>query len=449
MRGHRSSVAVLAAWAATRAPLALLILGVLPYRWLELIDGDVALYERWSQVLEAGHFPADDWYWQYPPGAALVLLAPPPLPGGYLVGFVILAALADLVVCLLVLRVAGRTGSWAGPWAWVAAMPLLGPLVYGRFDVLVTAVAVAALVAATRPAPAGEQASWPPGGLAGWLAGGLAGAGAMLKAWPILVLTGLRPGRSLWTAGTAAVATGAALLAGLAWAFPGALSFLRYQGGRGLQIESVPATVFLILRHLGWDGAVAQRYGSTELVGPGVQAVADVAPLLTLAAFGWLLLWRLRRGREADWGPAVVFDAALTATLLAVVTSRVLSPQYLVWVLALGSLCLARPDSGQRRVAWSLLVCAAVTQVGFPALWLDLSGAQLRADLVLVSRNVLLIGVTLASARALWRTTRPGRPAGTGDATPVPAGTRGIGTTERPTRDPAGSTAVSGPKGRL
>ncbi len=391
---------VLLAWAGTRVPLILMALAVMPY---PRISWDVVLYERWSGVLREGHFPVHDVYWQYPPGAALVMLAPGKLPGSYFTGFVAASVLADLVVCGLLLwmgrRQPARDSSGAGAWVWVLAVPALGPISYVRFDMMVAAVAVAALAVSARPA----------------LSGALAGAGAMMKVWPVLLLLGARPRGRAWRALAGAVACGVISLTVFAALMPGSLEFLRYQGGRGIQIESVPGSVFTVARHFGWDGTLALRYGSREYVGPGVEAVAFAALLLSLAGFGLLLVWRLR----ARWRPAVPYDAALAATLLMVVTSRVLSPQYLVWVLALGAACLTVRSSSQRTVAWCLVACATLTQLDYPFLYDEHKAGLWYAGLVVLARNAFLVAVTVMSLRALWVSTRPDRPAD--EKQPAPA----------------------------
>ncbi|MFL5910464.1 MAG: glycosyltransferase 87 family protein [Gaiellaceae bacterium] len=372
-------------WVATRLPILAIALDAVPYPWPETIRGDIRLYEGWAEVLGQGRFPTGDWNWQYPPGAALAMLAPGWLPGGYLGGFLTVAALADLAVLVLLLRFARPGGCVAGAWAWVAGIPLLGPIAYARYDIVVAAIAVSAITLATRPV----------------VSGALVGLGAIVKAWPALLLLGLPPGsRTRHTVGAAAV-TCAALAVLLAVLLPGSLSFLTYQRGRGLQLESVPGTAFLVARHLGWDGTNPFRYGAREFVGPGVGIAGPVAPLLTFAALGWLLHWR----RRAGWRPSTPPDAALTATLLAVVTSRVLSPQYMVWLVALAAVCLARRETGQRTVALLLLGCTALTQLEFPVLWSGVVHARLPADLVLLVRNAGLVCAAVLSARALWRST--------------------------------------------
>lgn len=360
----------IAAWAATRAPLVAVVLGWIPYAWPSVIRGDLELYARWAAILSDGRFPAGDVNWQYPPAAALAVLAPSWLPGDYLVGFLTIAVLADLGVLLLL-----RRGGEAGAWVWIAGVPLLGPIAYARYDIVVALAAVAALVLAARPV----------------VSGALIGLGAMLKVWPVLLLVGARrPGATaLGAAGAAAaIATALALL------LPGSLDFLSPQRGRGIQIESVPGTVFLVGRHLGWDGTSELRFGAREWVGSGVDPVRLLAPVLTviaLAALAWLA-WRHRKAEPAD--------VALTAVLLAVVTSRALSPQYLLWLVAVAAVCLTRRETAQRPAALLILVATGLTQLEFPVLWSPLVAGSL-ADLVLVARNLVLVAATVAAVRAL------------------------------------------------
>jgi hypothetical protein len=150
---------------------------------------------------------------------------------------------------------------------------------------------------------------------------------------------------------------------------PNAFSFLSGQKSRGIQIESVGAMPFHLARHLGWSGTWAAKDGSHEFVGPYVESVSLIMRALTVLAFGWLLWWR----RRSDLGRSHVLpDAALTATLLFVVTSRVISPQYMVWLIGLAAVCLLRPDTTQRPVAYLLLAACVLTTLDFPLLYREL-----------------------------------------------------------------------------
>lgn len=98
-------------------------------------------------------------------------------------------------------------------------------------------------------------------------------------------------------------AAGTALVLALAFlvTMPGALAFLTFQRDRGTEVESLGALVFHLARHFGWQGEVRLNYGSVEFLGPYVPLVSTVAQGLSVAAFCWLLVWRLRaRARAAS-----------------------------------------------------------------------------------------------------------------------------------------------------
>jgi hypothetical protein len=261
--------------------------------------------------------------------------------------------------------------------------------VYARYDVMVTAVAVAALLAAARHPRA---------------AGALAALGALLKVWPALLLAGdRRPGS--WAA---AAVTGAALAALSALALPGAFAFLAFQRDRGTEVESLGALVFHVARHFGWEGEVRLHYGSVEFLGPYVGAVSTGALALTAAAFGWLLLWRLRARR---FGARTLAEAAFTAVLMFTVTSRVISPQYLVWLVGLAAVCRSFAASGMRLPSGLVLAACAVTVLEFPVWFAHVVAGDPLGVALLCVRNGLLVAAALTAARALWRRTVPSRTA--------------------------------------
>lgn len=268
------------------------------------------LYFRWYETLSHGAYPAGDRLWQYPPGAGPVLLSPGLLPGlTYLQAFVALTLLADAVIVLALARAGSRPGrSLRGTALWTLGLPLLLHIPLARYDVQVTAFAVVSLLALKRSPRAG---------------GVFAALGALVKVWPALVLIGTPRGRTTRDAWTAAVLTAVTLLAVLATAFSDPFDFLRQQGGRGVQIESLGGTVLGFARHAGWPGSVRYQYGAMEFVGPYVQTVATLSLALTAVSFALLLLWRVR---ARHWTAATPYDAALAAVLMFTVTSRVISP---------------------------------------------------------------------------------------------------------------------------
>lgn len=411
-----------AGWLWTRGVLLMLTYGVIPYISHGDITGDVQTYNRWSQVFSHGHFPRSDPMWQYPPGAAFVIVLPRALRKitgvSYYTAFYLIATLADLITFLLVVYSCWHTAQrrrverveYTGAWAYVAAMFMIGPIVVGRYDIVVTMIAAVALTVAAGSA----RVTWR-------LRGAVIGIGALLKLWPAALAFGLPKrvdGRraALWAALGAVLPT-----VGLMAFMPGSLGFLAQQHGRGLEVESVLATPFLLARHFGYPGVIRHQYGSFEITGPWIHEISNFCVLLTLAGFGWLLWWRHRANLvPGRWSTALYYDAALVAVLIAVITSRVLSPQYLVWIVGLLALCLTMaPLGGQGTVlagpCWLLLAAISVTQVEFPLLFARLVHGGTLPALFVTGRNVMLLAATLWAAWALWRAVVPAPPAAAPD----------------------------------
>ncbi|WP_345981936.1 glycosyltransferase family 87 protein [Streptomyces sp. DSS69] len=381
-----------AVWALTRAALLLWVCGVLTLGGLDVTVDVSVIYRGWYETLLTGTYPLDDVTWQYPPGAALAILSPALLPfWGYASAFYALVLLCDALVFGLLVYAGRRPGMRAaGAWVWVVGVPLLGPTVYARYDLMVTAVAVAALLAGVRHPK---------------VLGALAAFGALLKVWPALVLVGVRRGRPTRAAWSAAALTAAGLGAGFALWMPGAYAFLAFQRDRGLEIESLGALYFHLARHAGWEGRVELHYGSMEFLGPQVGPVSTLMLGLAVLALGWLLVWRLRARTFAAHTPA---QAAFTAVLLFTTTSRVISPQYVVWLVGLAAVCLAFRGGGMVRPAVLVVLAAGVTVLEFPVYFAEVVASDASGVALLLVRNGLLVAASLLAARRLWRETVPG-----------------------------------------
>ncbi len=404
-RLSRHTLYAVLGWFASRIPLYLMTTGHL-WGWYGRTDiGDVLTYLHWvTGSLSHGAMPAGDSSWQYPPLVGPLLLIPQVVPGGGYQGqFVRLAFLADAVVMVTLLWTARRRGSWLGPWFWVASVPLLGPIIYGRFDVFSALFVVAALALLGKGVPV-------PGAAAGerrlngrrWAAGALIGLGAAVKVWPGLTVFGLPRTRRGWQTIAAAVAAAGASTLACMLAFTNGSWFLHAQGHRGIEVESIWALPFLAARRLHWwHGKVRHHYGSLEVLGPGVGYAGKVALVSTVVVFSLLAYWWWRK----KWRPAVVADATLVATLLMIVTSRVISPQYLIWLLATAAFCLLSQDTSQRRSALLVLLALPLTQWIFPYNFNSLVHFHRGPILVLALRDALLVGAAAIGFADLWRDT--------------------------------------------
>lgn len=332
---------------------------------------DVRLYGTWSILLADRQFPVGDAYWQYPPGAAVLFIASRLIAPTPVIGFIALALLADAILLTLLVLAGRRRGTdLTAAWTWVIGGLLVGPLLVSRFDVFPGLFAAAAVLAAARPG----------------LAGTLAGIGGMLKVWPLLALGAIRR-RGLLAAVVGAAAAMLVVLAVMTWWAGDGISFLREQRDRGLQIESVAALPYL----LGGDPQTVLRFGAFEIGVPSAPTVGlavTVLGLLVIAAFGLLrLLGRL----EATPGG----DVTLALVLVSVATSRVFSPQYDAWIVAVGAAALADPRSRMRPIIGWLLAMCGLTQVIFPWAYGSLIEASPYAVGLQALRLAILLGCTI------------------------------------------------------
>ncbi|MEU8523051.1 glycosyltransferase 87 family protein [Streptomyces sp. NBC_01216] len=389
--GRGPLLALVTLWLLTRAGMLLLL--VRDSLGIGGVGREVSvLYQFWYDQFTHGTFPVNDVTWQYPPGAALVIVSPAALPWlTYVQAFVALTLLADAVVTAALAR-ADRRRVTHGAWLWVCGLPLLLHLPLARYDVQVTALAVLSLLALSSRSVLGHR-----------FGGALAAVGALVKVWPVLALIGTPRGRTTRDAWVCAAVTAAALLVALALSFSHAFGFLRQQGDRGVQIESLGGTALAVARATGlWTGRVRYRYGAFEYVGPYVSSVGRLALLLTVLAFCWLVVWRVRAAR---WTAATPLDAALAAVLLFTVTSRVISPQYMIWLLGLAAVCLTSRATVMRPVALLLLPAASLSSLAYPVLYEDLLTGSWPGVTVVALRNGLLLAAALLAARRLWTST--------------------------------------------
>jgi len=347
---------------------------------------DVSNYETWSRVLTAeGAFPGGD-AWQYPPAAGLLMLIPRVLPGTYGEAFVGLMLLADFVGLVLLARLGRRGGNDTGVWVWLLAMPLLGTFAVLRFDLVPTVIAIAALLVVHR------RPQW---------FGALAGLGAVIKIWPVLVLFGEWDRRRLLRSVLAAVAVVAVVFAASALAFGNPAGFLSHGGDRGLQEEAVATIPWQLGQIVSGDPYPREiRFGAWEVASPTAEAVATALEWLTLAALAaaaaWWWRWRQRIREGWDWlaDAAVSRDFVFTVVLLVVVTSRVLSTQYMVWLLGLAAVVLSAGTARLARPAWIVVGATALSTATFKS-----------PELTLI-RDAALLGATVDATVAMVRMLR-------------------------------------------
>jgi hypothetical protein len=106
--------------------------------------------------------------------------------------------------------------------------------------------------------------------------------------------------------------------------------------------------------------------------------------------------------------PGLMYDTAFTVVLVLVVTSRVLSPQYLIWLLGLAAVVLTENGPLRRstvlaRPAWLVVCCVLITQFEFPLLFGEVMGGQFWGTSLVALRNLVLVCACVQALRALWQ----------------------------------------------
>jgi hypothetical protein len=410
---RRTLVALLVAFAATRAITAFLADHPEHYAPPDSeVTGDPGAYEGWAGQILGQHLnPYSEVRIEYPPGALPFVVAPgvaKPFDDTYRTRFVLLMLAVDAVGFVALLVLARRWGSALGPWVWIAAIPLLGPISYNRLD-LVPAVAT---ILAVERLSAGSLF-----GGSGWL-----GYGAIAKVYPALflplVLTASR--RKEVVAG-AAVVVGLFVIPYIGFLDDLVDNVLGYHTERGIQIESLWSFLLLLGSKLGHTIGINYSFGALHVdstMAPAMKAASQVLSLGVLAAGVWLAHRLRRSGRDASAPEMAGIMFMTMAGTMALGT--VFSPQFLLWLSGLAAVVLCQHGTWLLVPALSVLPVALLTQLVYPFFYGRLIAVEPAALILLASRNFLVLFVGVETFLALKAATAEA-PAAEDSPEPVPA----------------------------
>jgi uncharacterized membrane protein len=357
--------------ASVAAAGVFLICWALVHRWFwgahQIVDWPT--YQNYGDAIVKGHeVPYRDFALEYPP-AALIVFGLPAFFAHYASAFSFEMAVCGVALVLVV----GALRRAALPF--VAVSPLLiGSMVFSRFDLWPALLVAASLLALVRGR---DELGW-----------ALLGIAVAAKLWP-LALVPLALGWS-WRRGRnnaelAGIATCAVFFLPFAVLAPhGLWASLHGEADRPLQVESLGAAVVMAVSH----PHVISTHGSQNLAGYGwlaaLLALTTVAVLVSL----WVRFWR---------GPLseprfLRYCAAAICTIVAF--GKVLSPQFLIWLVPVVPLV-----RGRRGLAATGLLTAALvlTQAYFPQRYFDYALGYRYAWVVLL-RDLVLVGLVVLLA---------------------------------------------------
>ncbi len=349
-------------WTAAAAAAVLLAISFYALvRWLEQGQlSDVPVYEHWAGLVRGGAVPYRDFRFDYPPAALPAVLLPAYMSWSYATSFAVLMGICGagcIAAAASALRAvgAGSERTWAGLLAIGVSPLVLGSLFDTRFDLWPALLAVGALAAVVRERPV--------------VSGLLLGLGFAAKLWPGVLLPiavahlWRRRGRAGALVVVAAfVAVAAACFLPYAVLGPdGVRAMFADQLDRPLQVESLGAAVLMATQHLGMRPlATVTSHGAQALSGRGAGLAAALETAFEIAAVVWI--WIVFARRRNVGGEAALLAAAAAVSAL-VAFDRVLSPQYLIWLVPFVPLV----RGGRGIFAGGLLLLAlGLTQTWFP-----------------------------------------------------------------------------------
>jgi hypothetical protein len=368
---------------------------------------DLSIYYQDSLQLLRGRVPYRDFALEYPPLALLPFALPRLVTFGqridfigYIWLFLVQNAIFSTLIALVIVQIRGLRASGLALSLYTLLVAVSAPLLPWRYDLFPALLTVLALLCVLRQRP-------------GW-AGIWLGLGVAAKLYPIVLLPILGAyylaGKNwpalvrlaLGSAGALAIT----LLPFLLIAPSPLLSFLQYHQLRGLQLESLPAGVIVLAHMLGMSPAqLAFNYGALHVDSPLAGAVLRWLPVAVVVTFGVVLASGWARFHEEQAADGRVTSESLigysVAMLLAfIVTNKVFSPQYVIWLLPFAPLL-------RLRQAGALLAICALTITIFPFNYDRLLGMELLPVILLNGRNLLavalLIWLVIDHAPSAWR----------------------------------------------
>ncbi|HET8939170.1 MAG TPA: hypothetical protein VFN67_37250 [Polyangiales bacterium] len=379
----------------------LLLLGKVDLAYVAKRQNDPSLLKP----LPPRPWPYRDVRVEYPPLAYAATLPPALISFDYrpyryaFAGYMLLLHALNVWLCTRLLRAQPETTARIA-WGSLAFCAALGTVFVTRMDhvVVTSTLLVVWAFDRTQHSLGAARLRWAAAcgaftalGVLVKLVPGLAGAAAVVL-W-------LRSGVSdRWRLSAVCVAVGALVFVAVnlvvyQLAGPNYAGTFRYHALRGVQLESTYAGLIMLLRPLGFAMRIDESFGSTNLASAATPLVKLFSTCLLLAGTAYLL--GLRRF-AADARGALLLICALLLTFM--LTNRVFSPQYLIWIAA--PLCVLYAENTVTKRGYIVFIaCVFLSQLIFPRGYPLLKAFHPLGIFLLDLRNISLIAFGIGLVR--------------------------------------------------
>lgn len=314
------------------------------FEWLPY-PFDIDLYHKYGNLVVLDQaLPFRNFYLEYPPFAVAFFGWPSlvenlfraDLPDRYLLlfqlQFFFITTALLFVMWKLLQKLYAKSNFSLKMAALTVTVFLSIYYIFGRFDIGPTFLVALAfyLIFSDRPV----------------LGGVVLGLGAAAKLYPALYLPLLliyfwcgrqerRYAFQIWAG--FGVANLIVTLPFIVFGWSGMLNFLEYHSQRGIQIESYYASVIWVGNKLGMANISTEvDHGSDNIISDWSPALSQlstyviVVGLLAIYACAW---WVASRAKQKKQEPEWLLQSALVITIWFIISNKVLSPQYMLWLL--------------------------------------------------------------------------------------------------------------------
>ncbi len=344
--------------------------------------GDIKLYKRVVDSIISGELPYQDFEFEYPPYAILWFMIPGLFSSirGFQVAFGIEVLVIDALLKLALIRLALEEKSkrlLLPVIAFAFATAANNHFYLQRFDLIPAAVSFAMLIAFYR-----KQY---------YLSGALLAFGFGCKLYPILfappllIIAWKNGGLRQFIVGFLVLIAPLILLGFVTpwW------QFMAFHTGRGLQCESIYASILWLGKLFGvFDLNWVFTKAWVEVTGPAATAVLPYAKIIFVATtFISVICACVISYKNQQWTLPNLARLLLIPLCAFVCFNIVLSPQYLIWIIALAAVAAL---DGRLHNVILITIAAVITPIIYPGFNYG-SGLRIVETIVLVSRNIMLI----------------------------------------------------------
>ncbi len=360
-----------------------------------------SVYFEYSNMAIYGQMPYRDFAVEYPPLALLFLTLPRLISSSFTMYTYVFAAqilLFDLLGLFLISSLSRRLGLKLVPTLTIYTLAVLaiGPLLITRYDLIPAIMVLLSIYAFSRSS---YKLSW-----------AILAIGMMTKIYPaviapIFLLYHFRHHQYqhiITGVGTFAVTTAIIMLPCLLLSADGFWQSFSYHAQRSLQSESTYASFLLVGHTLGINTVGLEfGFGSNNIASPLADTLAKFSPLVMLLSLA-LVYWffyksydktAATKGLSAPIGQpdtANIINYSLLAILAFIITSKVLSPQFIIWLFPLVPLVAGR----WRQASWLMfLAIGFMTYHVFPQHYEEFLQLEPKVIDILLWRNILLIAL--------------------------------------------------------